>query len=82
MKIIMMIGALFLLVLTFRALSREGGADVSVDAADLTEGSVRELLLRGRKIQAIKAYRELHRVDLRAAKEAVERLAQDLPLSR
>jgi ribosomal protein L7/L12 len=43
---------------------------------------VRELLLRGRKLQAIKLYRRLHGVDLKAAKQAVERLADGLPPAR
>ena len=38
------------------------------------DASVESLLLAGRKIDAIKAYRADHRVGLREAKEAVEAL--------
>jgi ribosomal protein L7/L12 len=44
-----------------------------------TEESIREAMRRGRKIEAIKAYRRLHRVDLKTAKESVERIAEQLP---
>ena len=37
---------------------------------------VQRLADAGEKILAIKLYREIHRVDLRTAKEAVEKLAQ------
>jgi ribosomal protein L7/L12 len=53
-----------------------------VAPAPLDEDSTRALLLRGRKIEAIKAYRELHRIGLKEAKEAVERLAEQLPPRR
>ena len=46
-----------------------------------TDDSVREFLLRGRKIEAIKAYREVHGVGLKDAKTAVEALARKLPPS-
>jgi ribosomal protein L7/L12 len=36
------------------------------------------LLRAGRKIEAIKMYRALHGVDLKAAKDAVEARARDL----
>ncbi len=42
-----------------------------------TEGDVRRLLALGRKIDAIKLYREIRGVDLKSAKEAVDRLAQE-----
>lgn len=48
-------------------------------SAPPTEESIRELLLRGRKIEAIKAYRQARDADLMTAKEAVERLARELP---
>lgn len=42
-----------------------------------TEGDVRRLLSLGRKIDAIKLYREIRGVDLKSAKEAVEKIAQE-----
>lgn len=45
------------------------------DGSDLTDQIV-SLLGRGEKIEAIKLYREKFRVDLRGAKEAVERIGE------
>lgn len=42
-----------------------------------TEGDVRRLLSLGRKIDAIKLYREIRGVDLKSAKKAVDKLAQE-----
>lgn len=47
-----------------------------------TDADVQEFLAQGKKIQAIKAYRVVHRVDLMEAKEAVEALARSSGLSR
>jgi len=43
-----------------------------------TEADVERLIMLGRKISAIKLYREIKGVDLKTAKEAVERLPMDL----
>jgi len=40
--------------------------------ANLSDAQIRELALAGRKIEAIKRYRQLHRVGLKEAKDAVE----------
>lgn len=55
----------------------EGGqpAATSTAPSDLEEQVV-QLLQQGRKIQAVKAYRERMGVDLHAAKEAVEAIAR------
>lgn len=45
-----------------------------IDPTTATEHDVHRLLSAGRKIEAIKAYRELHGVGLKEAKEAVERM--------
>jgi ribosomal protein L7/L12 len=84
MQIIAAIVAAILVLLLLRTVLTRDEATFSRRAADAsaippTEASIRDCLLRGRKIQAIKAYRELHRVDLKTAKEAVERLAEQLP---
>ncbi len=85
MQIIAGIVGALVVVLVLRAfiMSRESAVRSTTwadsGAVPLTEDSIREFLLRGRKIDAIKAYRELHRVDLRAAKRAVERLAEQMP---
>ena len=60
--------------------SRAGiGATPGIDLNAATEADLRTLLMAGRKIDAIKVYRRLHGVDLKTAKEAVERLAAELP---
>ena len=41
-----------------------------------TEGDVRRLLFLGRKIDAIRLYRDIRGVDRKSAKEAVDKLAQ------
>lgn len=50
---------------------RPGDAPPSSERIDL-------LIRSGQKIEAIKAYRALHRVDLRAAKDAVEAREREL----
>ncbi|MCG8590243.1 MAG: hypothetical protein MJE66_13205 [Proteobacteria bacterium] len=50
----------------------------SLQATSAPAGSIEDLLLRGRKIEAIKLYREEHGVGLREAKEAVEALEREL----
>lgn len=41
-----------------------------------TDGDVERLLLLGEKGSAIQLYREIHRVDLKEAKEAVEEISK------
>jgi ribosomal protein L7/L12 len=78
--------AVLVLALVRAVLKRREGAfhvgTAGARAAPPTEDSIRDALLRGRKIEAIKAYRTLHRVDLKTAKEAVERLAAQRPPTR
>jgi ribosomal protein L7/L12 len=81
MEMVAAVGAAVVLFLILRALSRGGQAD-PLDNVPPTDESIRELLLRGRNIQAIKAYRRLYRVDLKTAKEAIERIAEELPAAR
>jgi ribosomal protein L7/L12 len=47
-----------------------------------TEEEIDASLRAGRKIEAIKLYRVLHGVDLKAAKEAIEARARALPRVR
>lgn len=71
--------AVVLLVLLLR--SRPGSASPRMDWSNATEADLHRLLDAGRKIEAIKLYRQLHGVGLKEAKEAVERIArgQSLP---
>jgi ribosomal protein L7/L12 len=43
------------------------------------EGKIRSLLSKGKKIDAVKIYREEYGVSLQEAKEAVERIAASMP---
>lgn len=43
-----------------------------------TEAAVDRLIMKGHKIEAIKVFRALHDVDLKAAKEAVEKRQREL----
>ena len=65
-------------VFLFLVLSRTGRTH-NIDLDTATEEDITRLLIGGHKIDAIKVYRRLHAVDLKAAKEAVERLAAKLP---
>jgi ribosomal protein L7/L12 len=83
MQIAAILAAVVVLALLVRAITARGerlgaGPSSGVPTAP-TEDSIRELVLHGRKIDAIKAYRTLHRVGLKDAKQAVERLAERLP---
>ncbi|GEM_PF-2916067 len=52
------------------------GETVTLEARTVPQSDegVKELLGRGKKIAAIKLYRQIHNVGLKEAKEAVERL--------
>jgi len=67
-------------ILLFVVLSRTGRTH-NIDLDTATEDDIPGLLMDGHKIDAIKVYRRLHDVDLKTAKEAVERLAAGLPRS-
>ena len=72
-----MIAAVVVLLLI--VLSRTGRSSHNIDLDTATEGDIPRLLMGGHKIDAIKVYRRLHDVDLKEAKEAVERIAAKLP---
>jgi len=69
-------------VLLLIVLSRAGRSPHNIDLDTATEGDIPRLLMGGHKIDAIKVYRRLHDVDLKAAKDAVEHLAAKLPPTR
>ena len=71
------------LVLLIGALSRRGerpgtARRPSVGAAPPTSAGIDGLLQAGQKIAAIKAYRQLHGVDLKTAKDAVDARDREL----
>ena len=59
------------------ALSNVRSHGVDLDKA--IEADIPRLVMAGHKIDAIRVYRRLHRVDLKAAKDAIDRLAATLP---
>jgi hypothetical protein len=67
-------------VLLLIVLSRTGRTH-NIDLDTATEEDIPGLLMGGHTIDAIKVYRRLHDVDLKAAGKAVERLAAGLPRS-
>ena len=50
-----------------------------IDLNMATEGDIPRLVMAGHKIDAIKVYRRLYRVDLKTAKDAIDRLDATLP---
>lgn len=78
---VIVVGLVFLFLVVWFRSRADVGDPLGVDLDRATEGDLRTLVMAGRKIDAIKVYRRLHGVDLKAAKEAVERLAAELPRS-
>jgi ribosomal protein L7/L12 len=81
MKLVPIIAAIaiLLLVLVLRSRSEiENPSDSDLDRP-ATDADIQVLLHTGRKIEAIKVYRRLHRVDLKTAKDAIDRLAAEMP---
>ncbi len=60
-------------------LLRSRGDSPGIDPDTATEADMQALVMAGRKIDAIKVYRRLHGVDLKAAKKAIDRAAAELP---
>lgn len=78
--IVVAIGIL-LLVLVLRGRSEiKSPSDFDINGP-ATDADIQRLLQAGSKIDAIKVYRRLHRVDLKAAKDAIDRLAAEMPQS-
>jgi ribosomal protein L7/L12 len=70
--------AVVLLGLVSRMGERSGSTRTSSSNAPPSPERIDELLRAGRKIDAIKAYRTLHGVDLKAAKDAIDSRAREL----
>ncbi len=58
---------------------RQGVSPVGSDVQSGTDADIERLVASGRKIEAIKLHRQLHRTGLKEAKDAVEALASRLP---
>jgi hypothetical protein len=82
-QILIVIGAL--LVLGFFLIQRRRSQIESLRRTGVyprpgeeTEADIDRLIMKGHKIEAIKVFRALHDVDLKEAKEAVEKRQQEL----
>jgi ribosomal protein L7/L12 len=82
MKWYWMVGFAVLLLLIVVSRRGESGKPRLPDADDLgaraTDEDIDALIRAGRKIEAIKAYRHVHHVDLKDAKDAIETRARSL----
>lgn len=67
-----------LLGLASRMGEKSGSARLSSSSGPPSPEQIDELLRAGHKIDAIKAYRTLHGVDLKAAKDAIDARAREL----
>ena len=56
--------------------AQDGSENIAPASADPLDSQILQLMRAGRKIDAIKLYREQRRVGLKEAKDAVEALAQ------
>lgn len=72
------IAAVVLLALVSRRGERAGSARLGSGDAPPSPERIDQLIRAGRKIEAIKEYRALHGVDLKAAKDAVEARGREL----
>ena len=76
--IIVAIGILLLIFVLRSSSEIKSTSDFDIDGP-ATHADIQRLLQTGRKIDAIKVYRRLHRVDLKTAKDAIDRLAAEMP---
>jgi len=76
-SILIAAGVAVVLILIARSRNASDSSALELDSA--TEADLPALLSAGRKIDAIKVYRRLHGVDLKSAKDAIDRLAASLP---
>jgi ribosomal protein L7/L12 len=86
MKILLVVVGIILVVILIDAANRartrqlrESG--VYPQPGQGTDGDVERLVMLAKKISAIKLYREINGVELKTAKEAVEKLTMDLQQS-
>jgi len=61
------------------AVMRRGGQSRTDIPLNPTDADVDRLIMEGRKIDAIKAYRKIHGSDLKDAKDAVDAREKELP---
>ena len=83
MKVLLVVVGIILVVILISATNRARArqlreSGVYPQPGQGTDADVERLVMLGEKISAIKLYREINGVDLKTAKEAVEKLAMDL----
>lgn len=71
-------GAVVLLTIISRRGEKADSSGPRFGTAPPSAERIDEFLRMGRKIEAIKEYRALHRVDLKSAKDAIEARAREL----
>jgi len=71
-------GALFLWVWSKRSRDRARRASYYPPPGEGTDADVERFIRKGRRLTAVKLYREIHSVDHEAAREAVERMADKI----
>ena len=77
-KYVLMVVVAILAIAILRRRS-DTSATLDLGGAPPTDGDIDRLIVAGRKIDAIKAYRHLHGGDLKDAKDAVETREKQLP---
>jgi ribosomal protein L7/L12 len=75
---IAIIAVVVLLALVSRRGERPGSAQLRSGDGPPSAERIDQLIRAGRKIEAIKDYRALHRVDLKTAKDAIEARGREL----
>jgi len=81
MMVLYIVVAVVVAALTLNALSRRRTDDLRQTGlfpppGQGSDADVGRLIALGRKIDAIKLYREIHRTDLKTAKDAVDKIAE------
>ncbi|MDH3214844.1 MAG: hypothetical protein OEN01_00970 [Candidatus Krumholzibacteria bacterium] len=74
--VIIIIGALVILAVSNRWKKRHVLSARYPARGEGTDADIERFIVMGRKLTAIKLYREVHGVDLKTAKEAVEELSR------
>ncbi len=74
--VLVVIAALFVVYMTRRWKKQHDEFIQRPAPGEATDADIERFLAMGRKMTAIKLYREIHGVDLKTAKEAVEAMAK------
>ena len=80
--VLIIVAALFVLGWSRRLKERASADHYYPHPGEGTDADVERFVRNGRKLTAIKLYREIHDVGLKTAKEAVDRMAAELDSRR